>query len=130
MSQVENLQVKLPPARAKVIVNARTGSVVMNRTVTIEEAAIAHGNLSIIISRESQVSQPDTPFAGGRTVVTDNTQIEMRSDAGSVQRVNTSTNLADVVRALNSLGATPQDLLSILQNLKSAGALRADLEII
>lgn len=130
LSQVENLQVRLPPARAKVVVNARTGSVVMNRTVTIEEAAIAHGNLSIIISRESQVSQPDTPFAGGQTVVTDNTQIEMRSEAGSVQRVSTSTNLADVVRALNSLGATPQDLLSILQNLKSAGALRADLEII
>ncbi|MBP6019233.1 MAG: flagellar basal body P-ring protein FlgI [Burkholderiaceae bacterium] len=130
LSQVENLQVRLPPARAKVIINARTGSVVMNRTVTIEEAAIAHGNLSIIISRESEVSQPDTPFGGGQTVVTDNTQIEMRSDAGSVQRVSTSTNLADVVKALNSLGATPQDLLSILQNLKSAGALRADLEII
>lgn len=130
LSQVENLQVKLPPARAKVVVNARTGSVVMNRTVTIEEAAIAHGNLSIVISQESQVSQPDTPFAGGQTVVTDNTQIEMRSDSGSVQRITTSANLADVVRALNSLGATPQDLLSILQNLKSAGALRADLEII
>ncbi len=130
LSQVENLQVRLPPARAKVIINARTGSVVMNRTVTIEEAAIAHGNLSIIISRQSDVSQPDTPFGGGQTVVTDSTQIEMRSDAGSLQRVNTSTNLADVVRALNSLGATPQDLLSILQNLKSAGALRADLEII
>lgn len=130
LSQVENLQVRLPPARAKVIINARTGSVVMNRTVTIEEAAIAHGNLSIIISRQSDVSQPDTPFGGGQTVVTDNTQIEMRSDTGSLQRVNTSTNLADVVRALNSLGATPQDLLSILQNLKSAGALRADLEII
>ncbi|NYT65051.1 flagellar basal body P-ring protein FlgI [Alcaligenaceae bacterium] len=130
LSQVENLDVRLPPARAKVIINARTGSVVMNRTVTIEEAAIAHGNLSIIISRQSDVSQPDTPFGGGQTVVTDNTQIEMRSEAGSLQRVNTSTNLADVVRALNSLGATPQDLLSILQNLKSAGALRAELEII
>ncbi len=101
LSRVENLQVKLAPARAKVIINARTGSVVMNRTVTIEEAAIAYGNLSVIISRESQVSQPDTPFGGGQTVVTDNTQIEMRSDAGSLQRVTTSANLADVVRALN-----------------------------
>ena len=130
LSQVENLQVKLPPARAKVVVNARTGSVVMNRTVTIDEAAIAYGNLSVVISRNSQVSQPDTPFGGGQTVVTDNTQIEMRSDTGSLQRVTTSANLADVVKALNALGATPQDLLSILQNLKSAGALRADLEII
>ncbi|MEB2398492.1 MAG: flagellar basal body P-ring protein FlgI [Alcaligenaceae bacterium] len=130
LSRVENIQVQLPPARAKVVINARTGSVVMNRTVMIEEAAIAYGNLSVVISKEQQVSQPDTPFAGGRTVVTENTNIEMRSDTGSVQHVRTSANLADVVRALNALGATPQDLLSILQNLKSAGALRADLEII
>src|SRR3546814_6683861 len=101
----------------------------MNRTVTIDEAAIAYGNLSVVISRDSQVSQPDTPFGGGQTVVTDNTQIEMRSDTGSLQRVTTSANLADVVKALNALGATPQDLLSILQKLKRAGALRADLGI-
>lgn len=130
ISHVENLQVNLPPARARVVINARTGSVVMNRTVTIDEAAIAYGNLSVVISRQAQVSQPDTPFGGGQTVVADSTQIEMRSDSGSLQRVKTSANLADVVRALNALGATPQDLLSILQNLKSAGALRADLEII
>src|SRR5690606_27793671 len=79
LSQVENLQVTLPPARARVVINARTGSVVMNRTVTIEEAAIAYGNLSIVISPQQQVSQPDTPFGGGQTVVTENTQIEMRS---------------------------------------------------
>lgn len=130
LSQVENIQVTLPPARAKVIINARTGSVVMNRTVTIEEAAIAYGNLSVAISSQQQVNQPDTPFAGGETVVTENTQIEMRTDGGSIKRVQTSARLADVVSALNALGATPQDLLSILQTLKSAGALRADLEII
>ncbi|UHL66232.1 flagellar basal body P-ring protein FlgI [Paralcaligenes sp. KSB-10] len=130
LSQVENVQVNLPPARAKVIINARTGSVVMNRTVTIDEAAIAYGNLSVVISQQAQVSQPTTPFAGGQTVVTPSTQIEMRSDKGSIKRVRTSANLADVVKALNALGATPQDLLSILQTLKSAGALRADLEII
>ena len=130
LSQVENMQVNLPPARARVVINARTGSVVMNRSVTIDEAAIAYGNLSVVISRQPQVSQPDTPFGGGQTVVSESTQIEMRSQSGSLQRVRTSANLADVVRALNALGATPQDLLSILQNLKSAGALRADLEII
>ncbi len=130
LSDVENLQVKLPPVRAKVIINARTGSVVMNRTVTIDEAAVAYGNLSVSISRQEQVNQPDTPFAGGETVVTENTEIAMRTDTGSIQRVQTSANLADVVQALNALGATPQDLLSILQTLKSAGALRADLEII
>jgi flagellar P-ring protein precursor FlgI len=130
LSQVENLSVGLPPARARVVINARTGSVVMNRTVTIDEAAIAYGNLSVTISPQQQVSQPDTPFAGGQTTVTNNTQIEMRSEGGAIQRVNTSANLADVVRGLNALGATPQDLLSILQNLKSAGALHADLDVI
>ncbi|MCX5590555.1 flagellar basal body P-ring protein FlgI [Alcaligenes endophyticus] len=130
LSDIENMQVTLPPARARVVVNARTGSVVMNRSVTIDEAAVAYGNLSVVISRQPQVSQPDTPFGGGQTVVADSTQIEMRSEGGALQRVSTSANLADVVRALNALGASPQDLLSILQNLKSAGALRADLEII
>src|SRR5690606_25863896 len=130
LSRVENLQVNLPPARAKVTINARTGSVVMNRTVTIEEAAIAYGNLSVVISNQQQVFQPDTPFTDGRTVVTENTQMDMTTETGSIHRVQTSANLADVVRALNALGATPQDLLSILQTLKSAGALRADLEII
>ncbi len=130
ISRVENLEIKLPAARARVVINARTGSVVMNRSVTIDEAAIAYGNLSVVISRDTQIIQPDTPLAGGQTVVAENTQIEMRTEGGSLQRVNTSANLADVVRALNSLGATPQDLLSILQNLKSAGALRADLEVI
>lgn len=130
LSQIENLPVTLPPARARVVINARTGSVVMNRSVTIDEAAIAYGNLSVTISPQQEVSQPDTPFAGGQTVVTNNTDIQMRSEGGAIQHVQTSANLADVVRGLNALGATPQDLLSILQNLKSAGALKADLEVI
>ncbi|WP_414648133.1 flagellar basal body P-ring protein FlgI [Castellaniella sp.] len=130
LSQVENLQVSLPPARARVVINARTGSVVMNRTVTIDEAAVAYGNLSVTINPQQQVSQPNTPFGGGQTVVTTNTDIQVRSDNGTIKHVRTSANLADVVRALNALGATPQDLLSILQNLKSAGALHADLDVI
>lgn len=130
LAVMENINVALPKARARVIINARTGSVVMNRAVTIDEAAIAYGNLSVVISKQTGISQPDTPFAGGETVVADSTSIEMREEGGSLQRVETSANLADVVRALNALGASPQDLLSILQNLKSAGALRADLEII
>jgi flagellar P-ring protein precursor FlgI len=102
----------------------------MNRTVSIDEAAVAYGNLSVTISPQQQVSQPNTPFGGGQTVVTNNTDIQVRSENGSVKHVRTSANLADVVRALNALGATPQDLLSILQNLKSAGALHADLDVI
>lgn len=130
LSQVEDLQVARAPTVAKVIINARTGSVVMNRTVMIEEAAVAHGNLSVIINRQNQVSQPDTPFTEGQTVVVPNTQIEVRQENGSLQRVSTSANLADVVKGLNALGTTPQDLLAILQAMKSAGALRAELEII
>jgi len=130
LAEVENLQVRLPPARARVVVNARTGSVVVNRTVTIEEAAIAYGNLSVVISRELEVSQPSVPLAGGQAVAADTARIEMYRDSGHVHHIKTSASLADVVRALNALGATPQDLLSILQNLKSAGALRADLEVI
>ena len=130
VSQIQNLQITRAPVAARVIINARTGSVVMNRTVMIEEAAVAHGNLSVIISQSAAVSQPDTPFGGGQTVVVPQTDIEIRQDNGSLQRVRTSANLADVVSGLNALGATPQDLLSILQAMKSAGALRAELEII
>ena len=130
LSQIEDVQVARAPTVAKVIINARTGSVVMNRTVMIEEAAVAHGNLSVIINRQNQVSQPDTPFTQGETVVVPNTQIEVRQENGSLQRVNTSANLADVVKGLNALGATPQDLLAILQAMKSPPALRAELEII
>ncbi|WP_144641654.1 flagellar basal body P-ring protein FlgI [Bordetella genomosp. 13] len=130
LSRLENLQVTRAPATAKVIINARTGSVVMNRNVTIDEAAISHGNLSVIINQQNQVFQPDTPFTQGQTVVAPTTQIEVRQDGGAIRRLNTSANLADVVKALNALGATPQDLLAILQAMKAAGALRADLEII
>jgi len=130
LAALEDLEITRSQARARVIINARTGSVVMNRSVTIDEAAIAHGNLSVIINRQTAVSQPDTPLAGGSTVVAPSTEIEMRQDGLSLQRVNTSANLADVVKALNALGATPQDLLAILQAMKSAGALRAELEII
>src|SRR3546814_14668397 len=108
----------MPPVRAKVIINARTGSVVMNRTVTIDEAAIAYGNLSVVISNEPVVNQPDTPFGGGQTVVTNNTQIAMRSETGTIKHVRTTATLADVVPALNALGATPQELLSTLPTLK------------
>ena len=79
----------------------------MNRTVMIEEAAVAHGNLSVIINRQNQVSQPDTPFTEGQTVVVPNTQIEVRQDNGSLQRVSTSAT-GRRGQGLNALGATPQ----------------------
>ncbi|NLY65825.1 MAG: flagellar basal body P-ring protein FlgI [Alcaligenaceae bacterium] len=130
LARLQGIDVKRAAARAKVIINARTGTVVMNQTVTIDQAAVAFGSLSVMIDQGFDVSQPNTPFGGGQTVVTPNTQIQLEQQKGKLQMVNRSIRLTDVVRALNALGASPQDLISILQALKSAGALRAELEII
>src|SRR5476649_1645205 len=124
--------INVNPARqaAKVIMNARTGSVVMNQSVTLETCAISHGNLSISVSSEPQVSQPNA-LSGGRTVVTQgNGQVDIKKDSGKVMLIKGGASLADVVKALNAIGATPQDLLAILQAMKVAGALHAELEII
>jgi flagellar P-ring protein FlgI len=126
---LEGLDVSPAQSAAKVIMNARTGSVVMNQAVTLETCAISHGNLSVTISADNQVSQPG-PLSKGRTVVTQNAQIEVKKDPGKVLLVKGGASLAEVVKAMNAIGASPQDLLSILQALKAAGSLRADLEII
>jgi flagellar P-ring protein precursor FlgI len=130
LADIQNLEVNMPVQDARVVINSRTGSVVMNREVTLDNCAVAQGNLSVTVNRQNQVSQPNTPFGGGQTVVTPQTQIDLRQSGGSVQRVNSSANLNNVVRALNALGATPIDLMSILQSMQSAGCLRAKLEII
>jgi flagellar P-ring protein precursor FlgI len=126
---LQDMQVNPAEQPAKVIMNARTGSVVMNRAVTLDTCAISHGNLSVSVNADTQVSQPN-PLSGGRTVVTQNPQVAIKQDGGKVMLVKGGASLADVVKALNAIGATPQDLLSILQAMKSAGALRAELEII
>ena len=128
LSRVESLDVRPGDSMAKVILNARTGSVIMNQAVTVETCAIAHGNLSIVITSEPIISQPG-PFSSGQTVQANKEQIEIRQDKGGLSMVK-GANLAEVVKALNSMGATPQDLLAILQAMKAAGALRAELEII
>lgn len=130
LADIQNLEVSLPAQDAKVIINSRTGSVVMNQEVTLNTCAVAQGNLSVTVNRQAQVSQPDTPFGGGQTVVTPQTQIDLRQTGGALQRVNASANLNNVVRALNTLGATPMELMSILQSMQSAGCLRAKVEII
>ena len=129
LGALENITLTPAQMNAKVILNARTGSVVMNQAVTLESCAISHGNLSVTISPEPQVSQP-APGSRGQTVVTQNTQIEVKKDPGKVVMVKGGAQLADVVKAMNAIGASPQDLLSILQALKAAGSLRAELEII
>ncbi|HEY1393986.1 MAG TPA: flagellar basal body P-ring protein FlgI [Methylibium sp.] len=129
LADIENLPVELAAPAAKVVINARTGSIVLNQAVTLGPCAVAHGNLSVTISSMPVVSQP-APFGQGQTVVTAKTDIQIRQEANSLINVPAGSKLTDVVKALNALGATPQDLLAILQAMKAAGALNAELEVI
>ena len=129
LGALESIDLAPAQSAAKVILNARTGSVVMNQAVTLESCAVSHGNLSIVINTEAAVSQP-APFSGGQTVVTQTSQIDIRKEPGQVLMLKGGASLAEVVKALNAIGATPQDLLAILQAMKAAGSLRAELEII
>ncbi|MCA3181925.1 MAG: flagellar basal body P-ring protein FlgI [Burkholderiaceae bacterium] len=129
VSILENIDVASATPPAKVIVNARTGSVVMNQTVTLAPSAVAHGNLSVSISTTPVVSQP-SPFSQGSTVATEKADITIKQDGAALMMLEAGAKLSDVVKALNSLGATAQDLIAILQALKAAGSLKAELEII
>lgn len=129
MARVESVQVLPIAATPKVILNSRTGAVVLNGAVKLHRAAVAHGNLSIVIDTEPQVSQPE-PFSEGETVVTEKSNISVQQQGSALRMIEGSADLVDVVKALNALGATPQDLMSILEALKAAGSLRAELEII
>jgi flagellar P-ring protein precursor FlgI len=126
---LEGIDVKPTESAAKVIMNARTGSVVMNQNVTLDACAISHGNLSVTVGTDAQVSQPAAGSLGA-TVVAQRQQVEVKKDPGKVLHVPGGASLAEVVKAMNAIGATPQDLLAILQALKAAGALHAELEII
>lgn len=129
LADIENLTLDLAAPAAKVVINARTGSVVVNQAVTLSACAVAHGNLSVTINSTPLVSQPG-PLSNGNTVSRDKADITIRQEPGSLIQLPAGTKLTEVVRALNSLGATPQDLLAILQAIKSAGALNADIEVI
>ena len=118
-----------PDNEAKVVINERTGTVVMGDAVRISTIAIAHGNLSIIVRENANVSQP-LPFSDGRTVVSPSTQIDVQEEANQLIVVPEGVSIGDVVRALNALGVTPRDLIAIFQAIKAAGALQADLEVI
>jgi flagellar P-ring protein precursor FlgI len=129
LGALESLSVTPAQVAAKVILNARTGSVVMNQSVTLDTCAVSHGNLSVIINTENTPSQP-APLSNGQTVVVQNSAIEIKKDPGQVVLLKQAASLADVVKALNAIGASPQDLLAILQAMKASGSLRAELEII
>ncbi len=129
MAEIEELRVEPTVPAARVIVNTRTGSIVMNQAVTLGACAVAHGNLSVTISSTPVISQPN-PLSGGETVVTEKAEIAITQDSGAIIQMEAAPQLSDLVRMLNGLGATPQDLLAILQAIKAAGAMNAELEVI
>jgi len=129
VTMIESLGVT-PDAVSKVVINERTGTVIMGENVRISTIAIAHGNLSIQIDESQNVSQP-LPFSPrGQTVVTPQTQIVVQEGKNPLFLVESGVSIGEVVKALNALGVTPRDLIAIFQALKAAGALQAELEII
>jgi flagellar P-ring protein precursor FlgI len=129
LAKLENLVVTPGEPSPRVIINARTGSVVMTQLVRVGECAVAHGNLSVAISTQPVISQPGA-FSPGQTVAAEQAQVEVRAEKGQLVLIPGSASLNEIIKALNAIGATPQDLLAILQAMKAAGALKADLEII
>jgi flagellar P-ring protein precursor FlgI len=129
VADLENVSVDVAMPAAKVIINARTGSIVMNQAVTIDSCAVAHGNLTVTVNSEPVIVQP-APFSQGQTVVTERADVSIKQEGSGFVALQAGAKLADVVKALNTLGATPGDLLAILQAMRSAGALKAELEII
>ncbi len=129
IADLENLSIEQAIPAARIVINARTGSIVMNQAVTIGPCAVAHGNLSVTISSTPVISQP-SPLSQGQTVATEKTDIRINQEPGAIIQLPAGTRLTDVVKALNALGANPQDLLAILQSMKAAGALNAELEVI
>lgn len=129
LSILENLEVRPPTEKARVVVNERTGTVVIGADVKLLPAAVAHGNLTVTVSTTNEVSQPNG-FAQGSTVGFSNASIAVNKTEGRVIAMPANSNLNDLVRALNSIGVAPIDLISILQALKKSGSLQAELIII
>lgn len=128
MARLEPISVSVD-AVARVVINERTGTVVVGGDVKVGAAAVAHGNLSVRISTKLEVSQPN-PMSKGETVVVPNEQVDVQEGASKLIALEEGTTLEAVTRALNSLGATPRDIIAIMQALKAAGALRAEIVIL
>lgn len=129
LSMIENLEFTPAEAPARVIINSRTGTVVIGANVRVSPAAVSHGSLVVTISEDFDVSQPG-PFSGGQTVVTPNSSIEVTEDGGHMFLFNPEVSLDSIVRAVNEVGAAPGDLVAILEALKQSGSLHAELIVI
>jgi flagellar P-ring protein precursor FlgI len=127
-SQLENMEVQ-PDVVAKVIINERTGTIVMGEHVRISPVAVAHGSLTVQVSEKTNVSQP-LPYSKGNTVVTPESKVEVREGNDSLALIGGGVTIGQVVQGINAIGATPRDLINILQAIKASGALQAELEII
>jgi flagellar P-ring protein precursor FlgI len=134
-ASVPDLVARLEPlpiavdSTARVVINERTGTVVLGGDVRIGPVAVAHGNLSVRVATDYQVSQPEG-LSQGQTTVVPQTQVNVNQEDRKLLALESGTTLADVVRALNTLGVTPRDIIAIMQALKAAGALRAEVVIL
>ncbi len=126
---VENISVAPDDAPARIIVNSRTGTVVINSKVRVQPAAVTHGSLTVTISENPQVSQP-APFSSGQTAVVPKSDIKVEEEKNHMFVFNAGVSLDEIVKAVNNVGASPSDLVAILEALKAAGALRAELIVI
>lgn len=129
VSVIESIDVTPDAAPAKVVINSRTGTVIINSKVRVQPAAVSHGSLTVTITENPQVSQPN-PLSGGSTVVTPQSNVSVKEDKNHMFVFNPGVSLDEIVQAVNSVGAGPSDLVAILEALKSAGALRAELIVI
>lgn len=129
MSLLENIEVSPAQAAARVVINSRTGTVVINQAVRVAPAAVSHGSMTVTISENTQVSQPN-PLGNGQTTVVPKSQVDVSENGRRMFKFAPGVTLDEVVRAVNDVGAAPSDLVAILEALKQAGALKADLVVI
>lgn len=129
MAMLENLEIEQGVEAAKVIINSRTGTIIVGQNVRVSPVAVTHGSLTVSISEDPGVSQPN-PLAGGETAVVPDTEINIEEEQNRMFVFAPGTELDEIVRAVNQVGAAPGDLMAILEALKQAGALRADLVVI
>jgi flagellar P-ring protein precursor FlgI len=130
LATLENLQIIEADGRAKVVVNSRTGTIVMGKNVRVSQAAVAHGNLIVTINESTDVTQPEPFSPGGQTTQNPNSTIDVVQENARMFILNEGILLEDIVKSINAVGTAPGDLMAILEALKEAGALRADLVVI
>lgn len=129
LSTLENIQVEQGTAAARIVINSRTGTIVVGENVRLRPAAVAHGNLQVTIKENQQASQPGA-FSGGDTVITQDSQIEITQDDARMFHFNPGISIQELIQAVNQIGAAPGDIIAVLEALKQAGAIDAELVVI